>query len=206
MIANAGFGGNSQAFWDDWLAKTWDEPRRMWPTKNALIASLTPKSDVVLDIACGSGGILRHLQRLGYSELHGLEHSPYAVKRLAQDGIKMHWGKLPAIALPDESVDTIIASQVLEHVIRRSRFVSEMRRVMRPGARALIFVPDNCLGPIDEPNHVIKYNRKTLRDFLGRYFDIVAIESFRDANHNMPVLFAHVRKHPPNDQSKRTAL
>jgi ubiquinone/menaquinone biosynthesis C-methylase UbiE len=97
---------------------------------------------------------------------------------------------LPEIAVPDASFDIVIASQVLEHIIRRRRFVREIERVLRPGGRALIFVPDDCLGPIAEPEHVFKYNRFSLEQFLRRHFEIVSVQSIRDPNHEMPVLFA----------------
>ena len=70
----------------------------------------------------------------------------------------------------------------------------EIHRVLRPGGDAFIFVPDDCLGPIDEPEHVIRYNRELLRAFLAKTFDIVSIETMRDANYEIPILFAHVRR------------
>ena len=106
----------------------------------------------------------------------------------------MHSGVLPVIGLPDESIDVSIASQVLEHVIRRRRFLKEIRRVLKPGGRALIFVPDNCLGPISEPEHVVKFDARSLRKLLERYFTVVRMDTIRDPNHPMPVLFAHVAK------------
>jgi SAM-dependent methyltransferase len=44
------------------------------------------------------------------------------------------------IDLPDESVDTFIASHILEHVDDR-KALSELRRCLRPGGRAIIMVP-----------------------------------------------------------------
>jgi 2-polyprenyl-3-methyl-5-hydroxy-6-metoxy-1,4-benzoquinol methylase len=96
--------------------------------------------------------------------------------------------------LPDEHFDVVIASQILEHVIRRRRLLTEMARVLRPGGRAFIFVPDNCLGPISEPEHVIKYDAESLARFVSDRFALVAIRSMRDINHAMPILFAHLRK------------
>ena len=192
LAANAGVSGNSPEHWDLRLAQTWDTAELQWPTKNELIASLTRPTDVILDIACGNGGILRHLQGLGYRKLQGLEISGYAIQRLRGEGIEMHYGVLPSIPQPEASFDVVIASQVLEHIIRRRRFLSEVRRVLKPGGRALIFVPDDCLGPISEPEHVIKYNAHSLREFLQRYFTVIKLESMRDANHPMPILFAHV--------------
>jgi len=194
LVVNAGVSGNSQKHWDLRLAETWEAAGMQWPTKNELIESLTKPSDVILDIGCGNGSILRHLQGLGYRQLQGLEISSYAIQRLRGEGFEMHYGALPWIPLSEASFDVVIASEVLEHVIRRRRFLSEMRRVLKPGGRALIFVPDDCLGPISEREHVIKYNAQSLREFLQRYFSIIGINSIRDVNHSIPILVAHVEK------------
>ena len=191
---NAGTGGNDPGHWDDWLSKTWDDASRVWPTKNELLASLTQPSDVIIDIGCGNGSILRYLHGRGYAHLHGLEISPYAIGRLRAEGIEMHEGVLPSIELGDAMFDVVIASQVLEHVIRRGRFLEEIRRVLKSGGRAFIFVPDDCLGPIDETEHVIKFNAGSLRSLLAKHFTVVRLESIRDANHPIPILFAHVAK------------
>jgi SAM-dependent methyltransferase len=194
LVMNTGARGNTSEHWDQRLAHTWDAPERQWPTKNELIASLAKPSDVILDIGCGNGGILRHLQSLGYRRLHGLEISSYAIARLLAAGIEMHRGVLPLIPLPEGSFDVVVASQVLEHIIRRGRFLSEIRRVLKPGGQAFIFVPDDCLGPISEPEHVIKYTADTLQRLLRQYFMVVRLERMRDVNHPMPILFAHVEK------------
>jgi SAM-dependent methyltransferase len=196
LVANIGVSGNSPEHWNRRLEDTWDAVARKWPTKDKLIESLTSPSDAVLDIGCGDGSILRYLKQQGYRDLHGLEISDYAIRRLRAEGINMHYGVLPGVPLPDASFDVVIASQVLEHVIRRRRFLSEIRRVMKPGGRCLIFVPDNCLGPISEPEHVIKFDSRSLRNLLSRFFEILSLESIRDENHPMPVLFAHVVYRP----------
>ena len=194
FASHAGKPANSPEYWDKSLAETWDDESRTWPTKNKLIESLTAASERILDVGCGTGSILRHLLQAGYKDLHGFELSKYAVERLSREGITMHHGTLPTIDLPESEFDVVIASQILEHIIRRHKFVKSIRRVLRPGGRAFIFVPDNCLGPIDEDNHVIKYNRDSLRTFLQGHFDVLRIESVRDANHGIPVLFASVLK------------
>ena len=194
LVANVGIRGNAREHWDARLAETWDSTQWHWPSKNALIASLTEPSDVILDIGCGSGGLLRDLHRRGYRSLHGLEISSYAIGRLRAEGFEMHYGKLPWIPLPDAQFDVVIASQVLEHVIRRRRFLAEMARVLKPGGSAFIFVPDNCLGPISEPEHVIKYDAESLARFVSGRFTLVAMKSMHDTNHAMPILFAHLRK------------
>jgi SAM-dependent methyltransferase len=192
LVVNKGLSGNSVEHWNDWLARTWDA--RDWPTKTERIRELTRPDDAILDIGCGTGSILRRLQADGYRDLHGPELSDYAIARLRTSGITMHQGRLPDLPVADESFDVAIASQVLEHMIRRTRFAREIARVLKPHGRALIFVPDDCLGPIEEPEHVIKYTAASLRAFLEKTFDVISIESMRDANFEMGLLFAQVRK------------
>ena len=191
LIVNAGIKGNSQDYWDKMLEATWDDPKRSWPTKNALIESLTRPDQSILDIACGNGSILRYLKHHGYSNLHGLEVSRYARDRLEASGIRMHSGRLPRIPLPDTSFDVVIASQILEHVIRRRLFLSEIVRVLKREGRTFIFVPNNCMGPIDESEHVIVYNATSLKLFLSRFFRELRVTEIRDANPEAPFLFAN---------------
>ncbi len=192
LVANIGLSGNSVEHWNERLRETWDA--RDWPTKVDRIAELTRPEDAILDVGCGNGSILRRLAERGYAELHGFELSDYAVERLRASGITMWQGRLPELAVPDASFDVVIASQVLEHVIRRGRLMDEIARVLKPGGRAFVFVPDDCLGPIDESEHVIKYTRDSLRRFLARTFDVRSVETMHDANFTMPLLFAQVQK------------
>ena len=192
ILSNIGFDANSKGHWDKRLADTWNESSRVWPDKNELVKTLTEENQDILDIACGNGSLLRHLQMHGYNSLYGLEISSYAVDKLSQAGINMKQGKLPNLPYPDASFDVVIASQILEHIIRRRTFIKEIVRVLRPTGRALIFVPNDCLCPIDEKEHVIKYSKYSLEKFLARYFHQVNVEIMKDRNHQMTILAADV--------------
>lgn len=193
LAVNAGLNGNSEAHWDAMLAESWDDPSRAWPTKVETLRARTLPTDRILDVACGTGSILRALLTAGYRDLHALELSGYAVRRLREAGIEARQGKLPRIDYPDGTFDAVIASQVLEHIIRRGTFARELARVLKPGGRGFIFVPDRCLPPIDTPEHVIVYDPASLAHFLGKHFRTVRVEQMRDANHGMSILFAEVR-------------
>ena len=192
LVTNTGTAGNSAEYWDQRLEETWDA--REWPTKTSRIRALTRPGHAIVDIGCGNGSILRQLAGHGYRDLSGVEVSDYAVERLRASGINMWRGSIPKLPIPDARFDVVIASQVLEHVIQRRRFVREISRILKPDGRAFIFVPDDCLGPIDECEHVIKYTKDSLGRFLAPTFDIDSIESMRDENFAMSLLFAQVRK------------
>jgi Methylase involved in ubiquinone/menaquinone biosynthesis len=191
IVANFATKRRSQSYWDARLAESWEQ--RNWPGKNVLIARLTHPDDRILDIACGNGGILRHLKSCGYRNLEGLEISKYAIERLRAEGLTMHHGNVPTLSLPDAAYDVVIASQVLEHIIRRQHFAREIARVLRPQGIGFFFVPNDCLGPIDEPEHVAKYTATTLQKFLSKHFEVLSIEVIKDPNYPMTILFGQVR-------------
>jgi ubiquinone/menaquinone biosynthesis C-methylase UbiE len=193
LAVNLGSGSNSQAYWDQRLAETWDAANRAWPAKEAAIAEALHPDMAVVDIGCGTGGILKGLQKRGFGKLHGLEHSDYAVRRLASEGIAMKQGSLLAMPYADPMFDAAIASEVLEHIIRRDRFLNELTRVVKPSGLILIFVPDDALGPIDEPEHVIKYNAASLRRFLSRHVNVESVQSLVEPHNNARSLFALCR-------------
>lgn len=192
-IINIGVEVNSDEYWDEIYMKEWDSAKRIWPTKNQLVKEKTRKTDSILDIACGTGSILRYLKENEYENLHGSEISNLCIERLENLGISMFKSFLPEIECPDDSFDVVIASQILEHIIDRGKFLREIKRVIKSEGQCLLFVPDNCLGPIDEPSHVIKFNRKSLTKLIGKYFDDFTITSMKDENFPMPILFAHIQ-------------
>lgn len=187
------------AYWDQNLADSWGVDDRRWPTKIEIISQRARPDGALLDIACGNGSMLRGLRQQGFARLAGLEISHYAVARLRDEGFTMIQGVLPEIAAADDSYDTVIASQVLEHIIRRDRFAREIARILKPGGEAFFFVPNDCLGPIDEPEHVIKYRRATFEAFLARHFDVLSIEIIKDANYSMSILMGQVRNRAKRD-------
>ena len=51
------------------------------------------------------------------------------------------------LALPDHSVDTILSTQVLEHVPDHCFYLAECRRLMKPGSNLIITVPMQVASP-----------------------------------------------------------
>ena len=182
LVANFGLSGNSQEHWDTRLAETWNSSTRFWPAKVAAIEQIVGPEKSIVDIGCGNGSILRDLRDRGYTRLHGLEQSDYAVKRLSAEGIPMSQGDLLNMPFRAGQFDVAIASEVLEHVIRRNRFCRELSRIVKPCGKVLIFVPNNHLGPIDEPEHVMIYNARSLRAFLNRHWIVKSISSVVEEN------------------------
>jgi SAM-dependent methyltransferase len=104
----------------------------------ARVAPLMPSGARVLEIGAGTGTQTLALRRLGFEVLAiDLADSNYATDQ--QVAITIYDGAhLPAA---DASIDVVYSSNVLEHVERLDALFAEMRRVMRPDARAIHVLP-----------------------------------------------------------------
>src|SRR5262245_21624300 len=119
----------------------------------------------VLDIGCGAGATMDHLKR--YGRPHGIDLSALPLRYSRQRG---HHRTLRASAteLPfdSESFDLVTALDVIEHLENDAQGLAEIRRVLKPGAPAVIFVPafQSLWGPNDvQSGHKRRYRLGQLR-------------------------------------------
>lgn len=95
----------------------------------------------ILENGCGVGMYIEHLRPFG-GQVFGLE---YDFERAAEAGsrspnILNAAGEF--LPYPADSFDLILSHEVLEHVADDRAAAREMARVLKPGGRALIFVPN----------------------------------------------------------------
>jgi SAM-dependent methyltransferase len=95
----------------------------------------------ILENGCGVGMYVEHLIPLG-GRVFGLE---YDFDRAREAGARSP-GIINAagehLPYPNSTFDLILSHEVLEHVQNDFRAVNEMIRVMRPGGRLALFVPN----------------------------------------------------------------
>ncbi|MFP2932478.1 methyltransferase domain-containing protein [Pyxidicoccus sp. 3LG] len=141
----------------------------------------------VLEIGAGIGTITRELEP-GLELLVALEVDRFYVDRLKN----LFRGKphvrpyLSDVALADweslksERLDTIVLSNVLEHIPDDGSAVRRFRQILSPGGRVVILVPalQQLFGAIDEAvGHHRRYTPSTLRAVLeGNGFEVEKLE------------------------------
>lgn len=91
----------------------------------------------VIDVGCGTApyrALFAHTRYIGIEVASGSEFGS------AKGGADVLYDgqRLP---LADGSVDNVLCNQVLEHVFEPTAFLSELRRVLRPGGRLMVTVP-----------------------------------------------------------------
>ncbi|MFM7131575.1 MAG: class I SAM-dependent methyltransferase [bacterium] len=95
---------------------------------------------VILDIGCGTGATARLLSEHG--EVVGLDFSKLALEACEKRGIKnLLKGSATLIPLADESVDVIVATDIIEHLDDDSAALREFQRVLKKTGFAIITVP-----------------------------------------------------------------
>lgn len=94
----------------------------------------------ILDVGCGTGANLEMLAQFGAAE--GVDVSEDALAFCRARGLtKVRLGAAESLPYEDNSFDLVTALDVVEHLDDDAAGLSEMRRVLRPDGRALLFVP-----------------------------------------------------------------
>ena len=173
----ADYSGQEQV-WDS-IARTWHRfrPTAVWEVRKFLEKA----SGSVLDLGCGSG---RNMIPGNYS-IYGLDFS-YEMLRHARERTHSSLARADLRFLPfrTRSFDFVVFSAALHHVASRDagKCLLEMKRVMKPGARAMITVwnrhqpmfresPKECFVPWNRDGqelmrYVRLYSMRELRDIL----------------------------------------
>jgi SAM-dependent methyltransferase len=96
----------------------------------------------LLDFGCGGGSFLQRMHRQGW-QVTGLDVSPEAVRRVRNGlGLPALLGTLPHPELPPESFDIITMWHSLEHVHRPMAVLEEAYRLLAPGGKLVVAVPN----------------------------------------------------------------
>lgn len=137
----------------------------------------------VLDVGCGIGVYCRELQQRGH-ECVGIEFNRDYVAQ-ARKHIDARYMSAENLEFEDQSFDTVIMFEVLEHLKNPDRAMAEIRRVTR--TNVVLTVPN--LGPIVdcvehnlimhhflEATHYNFFTRTLLDRFLRQFFPEVRVE------------------------------
>lgn len=105
----------------------------------------------VLVDGCGIGTYVHKLRALA-STVVGVDIEYARVHEGAAQAPTLHVGACENLPYPTGTFDVVLSHEVLEHVDDDHQAAAEMIRVLRPGGRAVIFVP-NRLYPFETHGH-----------------------------------------------------
>tara|TARA_B100000287_G_scaffold261558_1_gene246068 strand:+ start:2345 stop:3118 length:774 start_codon:yes stop_codon:yes gene_type:complete len=76
----------------------------------------------------------------------------------------------------DNSFDTLISFQVIEHIYNDKLFIEEIYRILRPGGKALISTPNIKMTLTRNPWHIREYTSKQLEDLASKNFNKIIMK------------------------------
>lgn len=132
-----------------------------------------PLTARVVDVGTGTGANLRLLKSMGFQDVTGIDFSEEAAQWCRIKGLgEVKQGDIRKLPLADQSVDFVLATDVVEHVDEHEKAVSEILRILRPGGLALFTVPafQSLWGLQDEVSH--HYRRYRMKPFIDMISNI----------------------------------
>ncbi|NLG27455.1 MAG: methyltransferase domain-containing protein [Chloroflexi bacterium] len=97
----------------------------------------------LLDVACGEGALLRHALARGL-EAHGVDFSEQALRIARKAAPQAHLALANGehLPFPDAAFEYVTCLGSLEHYLDPWRGAAEIARVLKPGGRAAILLPN----------------------------------------------------------------
>lgn len=148
----------------------------------------------ILDVGCGTGANLELLAEYGRAE--GVDVSPAALAFCRERGLtNVRQGEAEKLPYADGEFDLVTALDVVEHLDDDVAGLREMRRVLRPGGRALLFVPAFMFlwGVQDDvSHHRRRYTLPNLRRVLREAGYEVERATYANLSFFAPILLGRV--------------
>jgi SAM-dependent methyltransferase len=140
----------------------------------------------VLDIASGEGYGAAILAQVARSVI-GVDISEqtvrFAARNYRKDNLSFRVGDARNIPLPDAAVDVVVSFETIEHLSEHEQFLSEIKRVLRPGGLLVMSSPDRDVyssgGDTANPFHVRELTAAEFTALLSRHFTHVAASGQR---------------------------
>ncbi len=144
-----------------------------------IFAAPLVKEMTVLDAGCGAGYGSYHLLRAGAKRVMGIDISSEAVDycrtNYLDSGITFEKQDVFATKFPSRSFDAIVSFEVFEHLNDPEKYLTEMRRILKPDGLYIVSTPNAntyVAGGEDGENeyHFREYTPEEFGEMLGSHF------------------------------------
>jgi len=130
-----------------------------------------PRSAMIADLGCGTGGFLRFLRRRGVKRLLGADYADSALGMLERDGIPTARIDLEgAFRLPEGPYDALVALDVIEHLADERPFLDSVRVNLRAGGLLALTAPAHAFL-FSEWDRTLRHYRRYSRAGVSRLLD-----------------------------------
>lgn len=114
------------------------------------------KGNRVLDLGCGIGDFLKF-----YPAATGVDVNPCNIAICKSYGLNVHHMDFDKIPFGNNSFDSVLMDNVLEHILNPKPLLSEIKRVLTPSGHLIVGVP-GLAGQISDADHKVYYDDNKL--------------------------------------------
>ncbi len=147
--------------------------------RDGIIKKIPIEAKLILDVGCGSGWVSSYFtpKKVNVISMDIALKNP--LQCLQQNNNEYHAGLVAdVLQLPikDNSVDVIIASEIIEHVIDPSLFITKLFAAIKVGGKLIIGTPYNeklvynmcvhCNKPTPANGHLHSFNEQNIQQYL----------------------------------------
>jgi 2-polyprenyl-3-methyl-5-hydroxy-6-metoxy-1,4-benzoquinol methylase len=176
----------------------------------AIFSRVPKEASLILDAGCGSGWVAAHFCPKGVKVISMDISTVNPQEALRRVPHKLHAGLVGDvyhIPLLKNSVDCIIASEIMEHVPAPRLFVAKLVETVKPGGTIVITTPYDeqieyylcvhCNRPTPKNGHLHAFNRENVKQYLPEKEAHWRMETF--SNKHLAKMRSHlVMQHFPH--------
>lgn len=168
-----------------------------------------PPHPMIVDVGCGTGATAAQLQR--YGTVIGIDISPLALSWSRQRGLNnLLLSAAERLPLAHESVDVIIATDILEHLDDDVAVLREFRRVLKPGGYVVVTVPAYSILWSEHDLALMHRRRYVARELAKRSrtagFEIVRLTYALFFLFPLALTMRLLKRRPPPDKQPEAQL
>jgi ubiquinone/menaquinone biosynthesis C-methylase UbiE len=154
-----------------------DNPIHQRLLKAYYLAEEYIKGDL-LEIGCGEGRGIKLLKDKcdSYTAIDKIKPVLDTLSEKYPDVTFIHDNIPPLNKIEDDSFDVIISFQVIEHIKNDRLFLEEIKRVLKPGGKALLTTPNIKKTLSRNPWHIREYTSDQLTQLASEIFDNVEMK------------------------------
>jgi 2-polyprenyl-3-methyl-5-hydroxy-6-metoxy-1,4-benzoquinol methylase len=147
--------------------------------QQVIIHKVPANAETILDVGCGNAWLAKHFTQRGKNVISMDISTANPVKALKQSPNENHAAIVAdAYHLPfkNNSIDCIIASEVMEHVVDPKLFIKKLLEALKPGGKLIITTPYNekieyyicihCNKPTPKNAHLHSFNKNNVPQLL----------------------------------------
>lgn len=132
----------------------------------------------VLEVGCGEGrGVSLLMQQAKtFTAVDKLKEVIESLQSKYPSGKFLSMNIPPLRELQNNTYDSIVSFQVIEHIQDDALFLKEIHRVLKPGGVALLTTPNRKMSLTRNPWHIREYLPNELKSLAGKFFSNVEMK------------------------------